>query len=115
MVIAGRRGSLEGLVKGDVVILDFPFADLAQRKRRPALVLQVLQKDIITLQITTSNFNGIILEQDNFITGRLKATSIIRPDFIMTVEKSLVLYTAGHITTQKLEEAVESVCTLVRL
>ncbi|MBR9692607.1 type II toxin-antitoxin system PemK/MazF family toxin [Candidatus Woesearchaeota archaeon] len=105
---------MEGLVKGDVVILDFPFADLAQRKRRPALVLQVLQKDIITLQITTSNFNGIILEQDDFITGELRAASIIRPNFIMTVEKTLVLYKAGHITTEKLEETIESVCALVR-
>jgi len=32
---------MEGPVKGDVVIVPFPFPDLSAAKRRPALVLAV--------------------------------------------------------------------------
>ena len=30
---------MAGFVKGDVVVIPFPFSDLSQTKRRPALVL----------------------------------------------------------------------------
>ena len=32
-------------VKGDVVVVPFPFSDLSQAKRRPALVLAKLEED----------------------------------------------------------------------
>ncbi len=41
-------------VKGDVVVVPFPFSDLTQAKRRPALVLSVLEgDDLILCQITS--------------------------------------------------------------
>jgi mRNA-degrading endonuclease toxin of MazEF toxin-antitoxin module len=41
-------------VKGDVVVLNFPFSDLTGTKRRPALVLSDLTgNDIILCQITS--------------------------------------------------------------
>jgi mRNA interferase MazF len=43
-------------VKGDVVVLPFPFSDLSATKRRPALVVAALRgDDIILSQITTAN------------------------------------------------------------
>jgi len=39
-------------VKGDVVVLPFPFSDLSQSKRRPALVItELLRNDIILIKI----------------------------------------------------------------
>jgi len=41
-------------VKGDVVVIPFPFSDLSQAKRRPALVLAELEgNDRILCQITS--------------------------------------------------------------
>ena len=41
-------------VKGDVVVVPFPFSDLTQAKRRPALVLAELEgDDLILCQITS--------------------------------------------------------------
>lgn len=45
---------MAGFVKADVVIVPFPFSDLTQAKRRPALVVAVLQgNDLILCQITS--------------------------------------------------------------
>ena len=47
---------MERFVKGNVVIIPFPFSDLSDSKRRPALVLADLQgNDIILCQITSQN------------------------------------------------------------
>ena len=41
-------------VKGDVVVVPFPFSDLTQAKRRPALVVSTLEgDDLILCQITS--------------------------------------------------------------
>lgn len=45
---------MAGFVKGDVVVVPFPFSDLSQSKRRPALVIANLQgNDLILCQITS--------------------------------------------------------------
>lgn len=41
-------------IKGDVVVLNFPFSDLTRTKRRPALVITALTgDDVILCQITS--------------------------------------------------------------
>ena len=43
-------------IKGDVVVLPFPFTDLSHSKRRPALILSGIQgDDYVMLQITSQN------------------------------------------------------------
>lgn len=70
-------------VKGDVVVIPFPFSDLSQSKRRPALVLTVLQgNDLILCQITSKSVKdnyAIPVDQNDFASGRLNQESNIRP------------------------------------
>jgi mRNA interferase MazF len=45
---------MERFVKGDIVVLPFPFSDLTQTKRRPALVINQLDgNDLILCAITS--------------------------------------------------------------
>ncbi len=45
---------MEKLVKGDVVVIPFPFSDLTQTKRRPSLIIAELEgDDLILCQITS--------------------------------------------------------------
>jgi mRNA interferase MazF len=37
-------------MKGDVVVVPFPFSDLTQAKRRPALVISALEGDDLILR-----------------------------------------------------------------
>ncbi|MBX2962206.1 MAG: type II toxin-antitoxin system PemK/MazF family toxin [Cyclobacteriaceae bacterium] len=45
---------MEKFVKGDIVVVPFPFSDLSSSKRRPAMVIANLPgEDIILCQITS--------------------------------------------------------------
>jgi len=49
---------LERFVKGDIVVLPFPFSDLSISKNRPSLVVATLKsEDIILCQITSQSRN----------------------------------------------------------
>ena len=60
-------------VKGDVVVIPFPFSDLTQSKRRPALVITALDgDDLVLCQITSQTSKdkyAISVNDDDFETG----------------------------------------------
>jgi mRNA interferase MazF len=105
-------------IKGDVVVVPFPFSDLTQSKRRPALVVSKLEgDDIILCQITSQTVKdnyAILLDDKNFETGSLKQSSNIRPNRIFTADSNIVLYKVGNIKTDKLNEIIEKIVEIVR-
>lgn len=78
-------------VKGDVVVVPFPFSDLTQAKRRPALVVAVLQgDDVILCQITSRTVTdryAIVIGTDDFSMGNLNQVSNIRPNRLFTAAR----------------------------
>ena len=86
-------------VKGDVVVVPFPFSNLSQAKRRPALVVVDLQGDDIILCQITSQLNkdnySIIVNENDFEEGNLKQISNIRPNRIFTADTSIIMYKVG--------------------
>ena len=105
-------------IKGDVVVLPFPFTDLTASKKRPAIILSDLRgDDYIMLQITSQNDRdsyAIPLIQSDFSSGTLRQDSNIRPNKIFTLDKSLILYKAGHLTNDKLNECIKKVCSIIQ-
>ena len=104
-------------VKGDVVIIPFPFSDLKGRKKRPALVVTDLSgDDFIACQITSkakSDPFALPLSVGDFVSGGLPVDSFIRPNKIFTADKNLVLSVAGHISETKILEALNSVISVI--
>lgn len=109
---------MAGFVKGDVVVVPFPFSDLAQAKRRPALVLAELDgDDRILCQITSRPLQdkyAIALGDEDFVEGGSKQDSHIRPNRIFTSEKPIILYRAGHLNTGKIQEVIERVVAILQ-
>ncbi|MEL6459992.1 MAG: type II toxin-antitoxin system PemK/MazF family toxin [Cyanobacteria bacterium J06621_15] len=72
---------MAGFIKGDVVIVPFPFSDLTQSKRRPAVVVANLRgNDLILCQITSqavSDEYAIRIDSSDFSTGGLNQISIL--------------------------------------
>ncbi|MDF9800146.1 mRNA interferase MazF [Catalinimonas alkaloidigena] len=95
-------------IKGDVIVLPFPFSDLSASKRRPALVLaDLMGSDIILCQITsqhTKDAYAISLTDSDMINGSLKKASNIRPNRIFTADKNIILYKIGSIASAKSQE-----------
>lgn len=105
-------------VKGDVVVLPFPFSDLTNAKRRPALVLSVLKgDDIILCQITSRQVTdsyAIPLSNSEFETGSLKQESNIRPNRIFTADRHIILYRAGQLRPEKTEGVIQGVVEILK-
>ena len=104
-------------VKGDIVVLNFPFSDLSGAKHRPALVVADLDgDDIILCQITTRtkmDKYAVSLEALDFVDGKLKAESVVRPNKVFTADKSIILYIACKISVEKTERVIKSIVDIL--
>ena len=108
---------MERFVKGDVVVVAFPFSDLSASKRRPALVLSNIQsEDALLCQITSQDLKdqfSISLNQSDFLSGGLSKISNIRLNRIFTASKSIVLYKAGSISSLKQSEVRNGILSIL--
>jgi mRNA interferase MazF len=105
-------------VKGDVVVIPFPFSDLSGSKRRPALVLADLRgDDILLCQITSQSSNDISalsLTFDDFVSGALPSNSFIRPMRIFTADKGIIFRKAGKISLELMDKVVDNIVVVLR-
>ncbi|HAE40267.1 MAG TPA: growth inhibitor PemK [Candidatus Riflebacteria bacterium] len=108
---------MERFVRGDVVVLPFPFSDLTLSKRRPALVLATPGgDDLILCQITSQNINdnlSLQLDNEDFINGSLNKTSNIRPNRLFTADKHIILYKVGQLSCKKLDSVIDRVIDIL--
>jgi len=104
-------------IKGDVVVVPFPFSDLTSTKKRPALVVAtMLGDDIILAQITTKSVSdsyAIEISSSDFSTGFLNQDSIVRPNRIFTADSNIVSYKVGSLKPSKLQEVIRKIIEIL--
>ncbi|HBB17894.1 MAG TPA: growth inhibitor PemK [Syntrophus sp. (in: bacteria)] len=105
-------------VKGDVVVIPFPFSNLSQSKKRPALILTVLQgNDLILCQITSKSIKdnyAISVDQNDFASGSLNQESNIRPNRLFTADNQIILYRIGNIKKIKLDQVINKIIEIIK-
>ena len=103
-------------IKGDVVVVPFPFSDLTQIKRRPALVVaNLLGDDLILCQITSQNIKdsyAIAISNNDFSSGGLNQNSNIRPNRIFTADSKIIIYKVGQLKIEKLTEVISKIINI---
>ena len=105
-------------VKGDVVVVPFPFSDLSSTKRRPALDAAALGTgdDGVLCQITSrtvaDNFSIHIAESD-FVTGGLRRKSNVRPNRLFTADTRIILYRAGQLSIRKMRAVTAKIIEII--
>jgi len=104
-------------IKGDIVVIPFPFTDLSGNKKRPAFVVADLPgNDIIVCQITSkfkSDAFALSISESDFILGSLPIDCFIRPNKIFTADKNIILSTAGHLNETKISNTISSIITII--
>lgn len=104
-------------VKGDVVVVPFPFSDLSAAKRRPALVIaSLIGDDVILCQITSkavTDAYALAISDSDFTSGGLRQESNIRPNRIFTADSNLILYRAGTLSLNKVREVVAKIIQII--
>lgn len=109
---------MERFVKGDVVVVPFPFSDLTRAKRRPALVIAELKgNDLILCQITSQSIRdryAVSIDENDFETGTLRRRSNVRPNRIFTADRHIILYKVGHLKPEKINQIMEKIVSILR-
>jgi mRNA interferase MazF len=100
-------------MRGDVVVVPFPFNNLSDQKRRPALVLAALAgPDVVLCQITSQpprDTFSIAVEARDFASGSLERSSTVRTNQIFTLEKAIICYRIGRLKPQRTAEIVKTI------
>ena len=105
-------------IKGDVVVVPFPFSDLTMSKRRPALVITDLTgDDLILCQITSQNIRdeyAIALNDGDFESGGLNKPSNIRPNRLFTADRHIVQYKTGHLKNATIHGVIDALIKILK-
>ena len=108
---------MERFVKGDIVVIPFPFSDLSGSKKRPALVLADLQgDDIILCQITSQQVKdkyAISVKESDFKSGKLTAPSNIRPNRIFTADKNIIIKKAASLNEAAVDTVIQKIISII--
>jgi mRNA interferase MazF len=109
---------LGAFVRGDVLVVLFPFTDLSSAKRRPAVVVQDLSGDDMMLCMITGqapqDHDSIPLDSAEFADGTLHKPSHIRPGRLFTGENSIVSYRAGGLLPAKMDAVTDAIISILR-
>ena len=110
---------MERFVKGDIVVVLFPFSDLSGKKKRPALIAKSISgNDFILCQITHKsheNTEEIELKKNDLNDGKLSKDSFIRFSKLFTIDQSLIEYKIGSIKTGKFEKIIDKICSFLKI
>ncbi len=103
---------------GEVVFLDFPFTDVKDSKKRPALIIgesDINEEDYIVAYITTEfdkyiwSEYAVPLSKEDLVWGNLKYKCVIRVDKTILAHKSQFLREkVAYLTKEKIDEVLRA-------
>jgi mRNA interferase MazF len=103
---------------GSVVVIPFPFSDLSNAKRRPAVVLADAGKGDAILCMVTSNAyadtSAMVLNPTDLSSGVLHQVSYVRPNKLFTAHETLMDPPFGKLKSPVFERLRDAVVEVIR-
>ena len=94
--------------KGDIILINFPFSDLINAKKRPMIVLAEKGEDIIGCAVTSNpHSEGVTIE--NFEEGTLPLKSKIKYWQIHTFLKDIAIKKVARISKATHKELIKKI------
>jgi mRNA interferase MazF len=103
--------------RGDVVLVEFPFSDLSQTKKRPALVVQCDENneklDDMILALITSNTDRVIYTDTQYLIQKdsdvwrqsgLLHESAVRCEHLMTLHRGMIQRVMGTLSRKAMRD-----------
>lgn len=95
---------------GDIILIPFPFAELTNKKVRPAVVITETKdkyKDIVVSAISSvipkkASERELLIKPNK--TNKLRVESVIKADRIVTLKREDKIADLGKLTQQELSE-----------
>ena len=107
---------MSSLKPGDVVLVEVPFTDLTQSKKRPALVLLSRGQDhlvaFFTSRIEQAGPDDVIISSSP--ENGLAVDSAVLVAKLFTLHESLVIRTLGHLNRDDHQTVIERLTGLLR-
>jgi len=94
---------------GDIVSVNFPFADLHVQKRRPGLVLMSDDLDLVVARVTTHpprHQSDVALSR--WAESGLPQASTVRLTKLATLDHRLVHRTVGHLHPEDIRSVIQA-------
>ena len=106
--------------QGDIVVVNFPFTDISQTKKRPALVVSndTVNRtgDYLLVQITSQVKNdglSLPISTTDFVNNALPLASFVRLHKLFLLNESLIIKKATAVTPTFYQELVRKITTLI--
>lgn len=104
---------------GEIILIPFPFAELTNKKVRPAIVIcetKDFYKDLVICAISSVvpkdlSGNEMLLKKDK--TNNLRVDSVAKVDRIVTAKRADVIATLGKLNKTDLENFKEKFRNLI--
>jgi len=108
---------MEEFVKGQIVVVPFPFSDLSDLKKRPAMVITSLEgNNLILAQITSKHRTekySLLVKLEDFQEGSLLIDSFVNCDKLFTLDKRIILKAVGTLNFSKTKEIISKVIDII--
>lgn len=105
------------MVKGDVVLITFPFTDLSGSKLRPAIVLASTSLDLtvcfVTTQLGWQETTDVPLTPS--VSNGIRKPSLIRTNKIATLDKALAKGLLGKLSVTEISDLNSRLKLLLQL
>jgi mRNA interferase MazF len=109
---------MEEFVKGQIVVVPFPFSDLTDLKKRPAMVISSLEGNNLILAQITSRYRTqkylLDIKIKDFEKGNLHIDSYVNCDKIFTLDKNIILNSVGILKAEKTYKIVSKIIEIIK-
>ncbi|MBA4196998.1 MAG: growth inhibitor PemK [Chitinophaga sp.] len=105
-------------IAGDIVIIPFPYTDLSNFKKRPALVIKALNnEDYLLAMITSKNYEQLYsfkIDQSDFIAGNLPVESWVRCNRLFEANETIIINKTATLNNNFVKKIIEELIAFLR-